>query len=226
MTAPRAPSPPTGAGDAARERLLDVAERQFAERGFAETSIRSITTDAGCNVSAVSYYFGNKLGLYTAAIRRRLDGIREQRLLAIREATADLDETADGLDRLLRHFSGVFVAPLLDEGGAQLMSLFLREFVTPQLDPGFLIDEILEPVERALAEALAKVSPGLGPIDARLCAMSHVAQLGHVCHLREGNQGAAGVIDAVIDHVVRFTADGVRAAAARSARVTPAGEVS
>ena len=55
-----------GLGEPARERLLQVGLRLFAEHGFAKTSIRQIAQAAGANVAAISYYFGNKAGLYRA----------------------------------------------------------------------------------------------------------------------------------------------------------------
>jgi AcrR family transcriptional regulator len=53
-------------GELARNRLLDASMRLFAERGFAKTSTREIATRAGVNISAISYYFGDKAGLYRA----------------------------------------------------------------------------------------------------------------------------------------------------------------
>jgi AcrR family transcriptional regulator len=38
----------------------------FAEHGYAKTSIRKIALAAEANVAAISYYFGNKAGLYRA----------------------------------------------------------------------------------------------------------------------------------------------------------------
>ena len=49
-----------------RQRLLLAALELFAEQGYAKTSIRRITLAAGANIAAVSYYFGNKEGLYRA----------------------------------------------------------------------------------------------------------------------------------------------------------------
>ena len=57
-------STPHGAGEPARDRLLQAGLRLFAEHGYAKTSIRQIAQAAGANVAAVSYYFGNKAGLY------------------------------------------------------------------------------------------------------------------------------------------------------------------
>jgi AcrR family transcriptional regulator len=51
---------------AARTRLLDASLRLFAERGFAKTSTREIASAAKVNISSISYYFGDKAGLYKA----------------------------------------------------------------------------------------------------------------------------------------------------------------
>ena len=50
--------------------ILDVAERLFAENGFAGTSLRSVIGEAKVNLSAVNYHFGSKEGLFRAAIAR------------------------------------------------------------------------------------------------------------------------------------------------------------
>ena len=59
-----APSDPT------RDKLLDVAGRIFADRGYRAATIREICIAAGANVAAVNYHFGDKLGLYTEVVRQ------------------------------------------------------------------------------------------------------------------------------------------------------------
>ncbi len=54
------------------ERLLHAATLLFAERGFAETSLRTITGMAGANLAAVNYHFGSKKGLIQAVFHRFL----------------------------------------------------------------------------------------------------------------------------------------------------------
>ncbi|MFZ6681228.1 CerR family C-terminal domain-containing protein [Undibacterium sp. Tian12W] len=53
-------------GMEARTRLLDAALILFAEKGYAKTSIREIAKAADVNISAISYYFSDKAGLYHA----------------------------------------------------------------------------------------------------------------------------------------------------------------
>ncbi|MGY0219183.1 TetR/AcrR family transcriptional regulator [Endozoicomonadaceae bacterium StTr2] len=54
-------------------RILDAAENLFAQHGFAETSLRSITSQAGVNLAAVNYHFGSKKELIQAVFTRFLD---------------------------------------------------------------------------------------------------------------------------------------------------------
>jgi len=68
------PHPPTDDGRKSRsdgvqsrERLLMAAMRLFAEQGFSKTSTREIALAAGTNIASISYYFGDKAGLYRAA---------------------------------------------------------------------------------------------------------------------------------------------------------------
>ena len=60
-------APPGAEPDPARARLLRAGLRLFAHQGFAATSTRELAQAAGVNVAAISYYFGDKAGLYRAA---------------------------------------------------------------------------------------------------------------------------------------------------------------
>ncbi|MDN4501204.1 TetR/AcrR family transcriptional regulator [Alteromonadaceae bacterium BrNp21-10] len=53
--------------------ILDAAEILFAEHGFADTSLRSITSHAGVNLASVNYHFGSKKMLIQEVLRRYLD---------------------------------------------------------------------------------------------------------------------------------------------------------
>jgi len=54
-------------------KILDAAEELFSEKGFAETSLRNITTKASVNLAAVNYHFGSKKSLIQAVFSRYLD---------------------------------------------------------------------------------------------------------------------------------------------------------
>ena len=55
------------------ENILFSAEKIFAEKGFAGTSIREISKDAKVNVSMISYYFGSKEKLFERIFEYRMN---------------------------------------------------------------------------------------------------------------------------------------------------------
>ena len=63
-----------------KKRILDAAERLFAQRGFHNTSLREITKEAGVNVASVNYHFGTRQALISEVIARRLGPINRERI--------------------------------------------------------------------------------------------------------------------------------------------------
>jgi AcrR family transcriptional regulator len=59
-----------------RTRLLDVAERLFATRGFEATSVRDIVREAGMTNPMLYYYFGSKEDLFVHLVRERFAYMR------------------------------------------------------------------------------------------------------------------------------------------------------
>ncbi|MBP2627712.1 MAG: yttP 3 [Firmicutes bacterium] len=55
-----------------RSKLIEIATELFATKGFAAVSIRELTVAAQVNVSAISYYFKGKGGLYRAVLKEQL----------------------------------------------------------------------------------------------------------------------------------------------------------
>eukprot|EP01032_Pedospumella_encystans_P003349 gene3349-3954_t len=94
-------------GEQSRERLLLASMRLFAEQGYSRASTREIALAAGVNVAAISYYFGDKAGLYKAAFT------------AISPAPADniamFDQPHFTLRESLEGFFKQMLAPLLEE---------------------------------------------------------------------------------------------------------------
>ena len=63
-----------------RDRILDAAERLFAQQGFDLTSLRALTTEADVNLAAVNYHFGSKERLFEAVLARLIAPINAERL--------------------------------------------------------------------------------------------------------------------------------------------------
>jgi AcrR family transcriptional regulator len=67
-----------------KERILDAAERLFAAHGFAGTSLRAVTKEAGVNLAAVHYHFGTKEDLLRAVLSRIVIPVNRERLEMLR----------------------------------------------------------------------------------------------------------------------------------------------
>ena len=85
--------------------ILDAAEELFAERGFAETSLRNITTKAGVNLAAVNYHFGSKKSLIQAVFARFLNPFVVELDKALNEFETARGDSEPDLMALLRLLS-------------------------------------------------------------------------------------------------------------------------
>lgn len=87
--------------------VLDAAEKLFAERGFAATSLRRITAEAGVHLAAVNYHFGSKDGLIEAVFERYIRPLSAERL-RILDAAESAAAGAPSVEAIVQ----AFVAPV------------------------------------------------------------------------------------------------------------------
>lgn len=71
-----------------RDRILDMAEREFLRRGVSRTSLEQIATAAGVTRGAVYWHFRNKADLFNAMMNRVTLPLEEQ-ILRSGERTLD-----------------------------------------------------------------------------------------------------------------------------------------
>ncbi len=149
LTESPATKPLRSDGQEARCRLLDAALALFAENGFAKTSTREIARVAKANIASISYYFGDKQGLYRAVF----DDPRNNPQIdphAMDRAATDIRTTLDIL------FRG-FVDPLkAGDTARQCMKLHFREMVEPTGMWQAEIDNNIKPAHEALVLALCR----------------------------------------------------------------------
>ena len=106
-----------------KERILDVAERLFADFGYKATSLRDITSEAGVNLASVNYHFGSKDALLAALLDRRFAPVNRRRLELLDELEASADGAVDLLDLVRALLSPPFE---LHPGGTEDRRTFLR----------------------------------------------------------------------------------------------------
>ncbi len=61
-----------------RDKLLKTAKKLFASKNYSAVTIREIGNVADSNSACISYYFGDKLGLYKELLLELLKDIRKQ----------------------------------------------------------------------------------------------------------------------------------------------------
>lgn len=146
-----------------RNRILDAAERLFTEHGFGATSMRQITTLAGCNLAAVNYHFGSKEALVQEVFRRRLTWLNRERLRVLDEMEREAAGAPLKPQQIVDAFFGVALrlADDTEGGGAVFMRLLGRTYTDPtEFVRNFLAEEYAAVVERfkaALFRALPEV---------------------------------------------------------------------
>ena len=108
--------PKSQQADRTRRTILTAAQRRFSNEGFDRTTIRAVAMDASIDPSMVMRYFGNKEGLFAAAIEIDLE-------------LPDFSQVArtDLGIAVVRHFLSRWEAP---DSGAQLRVLLSSSLTT------------------------------------------------------------------------------------------------
>ncbi|RLV60668.1 TetR/AcrR family transcriptional regulator [Parashewanella curva] len=112
-----------------KTKILNAAEKLFAERGFSETSLRLITSKAEVNLASVNYHFGSKKELIRAVLARYLD-------VFMPAAVASLEQLPD--ESSLEDVFSSLVNPLLElkrihpYGTSNFLQLISRGYIESQ----------------------------------------------------------------------------------------------
>lgn len=141
MTAPRRAGRRPG-DSGTRDTILQAARSSFGTAGYAGTTIRGIARTAGVDPALVHHFFGNKDGLFAAALELPFD-----------PPTVVAGLLADGLEglgeRVVRTFLGIWDAT---PGQGPMLAL-LRSAVSDEAPAGTLRDLLTHAVLTPLAEA-------------------------------------------------------------------------
>src|SRR6185503_9066323 len=148
----------------ARTRIVDAAERLFAEHGYHAVSLRTVMALAQVNVAAAHYYFGSKKNLLQAVLDRRATQInqaRKERLLRCLERNA---KTAS-VEKILEAYVGPALEVCSDPGG----QLFVRVSALASVDPSPDVQDIMQSTydetARLFVDALKRACPRLREAD-------------------------------------------------------------
>ena len=153
--------PPAADDHDLRERILDVAEEQFAKYGFEGVTTRAVAGLAGTTSAMIHYYFKSKQSLFDAVFARRANILNRERIdgLNAHEAAAGDNVTVEGA-------IAAFLRPVMEklaeggEGWRNYLALVAwvgnthewgGEVMTRSFDP--VIHRLIEVIRKALPEA-------------------------------------------------------------------------
>jgi len=204
---------PERPGVATRDRLLDAAGGIFAERGFANATVREICQRAGANIAAVNYHFGDKRGLYGAVFAYAHDCAGGLEQLQTELATLR------PRDRLRRFIHGMLERQFDEGRPAWHGKLMAREL----LEPTGVLDQMVERGIRPKQQILSAIVRDLIGQDAdphvvRRCAAGIIGQCVFLSHARPilerldpAMRYTKEEIAQFADHITRFSLRGLAA---------------
>lgn len=154
--------------DDTRSRLIDAAERLFAERGIDGVSLREITRESGArNAIALQYHFEDRDGVLRAILDKHLPDVESRRM-------AMLDEYEAGGEDDLRKLAAALVRPmaakLTDQDGRRFLQIHAD--LTDRPRAGF--EEGTPSIERWRRLAGPLIDDDAARLHRRFTAMLHM----------------------------------------------------
>jgi TetR/AcrR family transcriptional regulator, regulator of cefoperazone and chloramphenicol sensitivity len=202
------PQHESSAQAATRQLLIEAAARVFAERGFNAASVREICTQAGANVAAVNYHFGDKEGLYAEVLKYALRCAREKY-----PPDSGLKPGATCEERL-RAFIHSFLLRIFDEGPQACHGKLLsREMIEPTSALDSLVEEEMRPMSHQLQSIVRGLLGAEAPEEmVRRSSMSVISQIVFYHHCRPVTRRLypklefnSKEIDRLADHIAEFS---------------------
>lgn len=209
-------------GQQARLRLLDAGLTLFADKGFANTSIREIAQAAQVNIASISYYFGDKEGLYRAVYTDPRHNILDAN--AILQAGGDIRNT-------LRVLLTGLTDPLKQGDLMQLcVKLHFREMLQPtgiwQEDIEHNIKPSLQALMQALCQhlKLAQADDDVHRLAFSILSLATMLHIGHdvISNIRPALIASAPAIDLYVERLLTYAMAMVDAETQRRALATEA----
>src|ERR1700733_224206 len=116
-------------GPHTESRLIDVAIDLFGREGIEAVGTRAVADAAGAQMSAITYHFGGKEGLYRACARRIAAEMQDRTAPLLNQALAACSESggaAEARTAILALLGG-FVAIMMNDDLAPTARFIVRE---------------------------------------------------------------------------------------------------
>lgn len=140
-----------------KQKLLDTAERLFAERGYDATSLRQVIAEAQVNLAAVHYHFGSKEELLDQLVANRVVPVNAERMARLDQLEGEAGRTRPEVAKVL----AAFLLPMLDIAAThpQFPKLMGRLYAEGRLSS--IAQKHFREVVLRFMQALHRALPGL-----------------------------------------------------------------
>ena len=197
-----------------KEQILNVAEQQFGEKGFAGTTLRSVIREAGVNIAAVHYHFGSKEELFVAVVRRVAQQMVPVQLEELAKYTSE--NKTPSVENVMEAF---FAPPLrmisqMGEAG-MIRSQFIGRCRAEPLPIQQIGDREFNESQQRFLDILQRVFPNQTRLELEwkldlmiailIRTLNQVGQSGKVM---TGNSGEE--VDIAISRLVKFVSQGMK----------------
>jgi len=129
------------------ERILQVASRLFAEKGFANVSIRDVCRETGTTAPVIYYYFRSKKGLFDAVAKTK---VSMAGFIAKLTKVSEAQDPTKGLESFIWTYLSSFPEHTFDPG------LYLTDSATLDRETAKKISGELEKISSLAAELISR----------------------------------------------------------------------
>jgi AcrR family transcriptional regulator len=195
-----------------RNAIMEAAGEIFAEEGYPKATVRDICHQAGANIAAINYHFGDKKGLYLAVLKHYQE-------LSFQAYPPNLGiEKTQSPEEKLKAFIRSFLMRIMDDGRpAWFGKLLAREFTQPTWAFDILVEETIRPSFQLLTGIVSAIlNKGKKERKVLLCSMSIVGQCLYFRHshpvitrLFPGEVFGPKQIDELTEHITRVSLYGL-----------------
>lgn len=202
-----------------RDRILEVAERLFADHGMSGVGMRAISSEAQVNLASIAYHFGSKEGLLAALFAHRAAPIADARMRLLDEAEAKHGGPPP-LEAVIEAFvrPALIIGPQSPASGEAFRRLRARLATEPEKLSRRILSQAFDKSSGRFIEALVKALPGLprAQVEWRfhfmLGAMFYTMANSGRIQVLTNQRCDPGDAELALKHMVPFLAAGFRSA--------------
>lgn len=138
-----------------KRKILDTAERLFAEYGYSATSLRHIIAEARVNLASIHYHFGTKMELLEQVLLRKAVPMNERRLMLLDRFESEASPRPAPVEKILEAFVDPVILTEKSPDFVKLLGRMYAEGIMPQMAQRHfqpMINRFLSALRRALPE--------------------------------------------------------------------------